>query len=118
MERKEGEEEWLQSFPLEAFFSILCSMYEYVQRVLDFPRKEKEKPVFHVHDATYRGLLLHGRLLLLLFCFSAVAPEIAVPSQLYGVAPGTNVNISCKVQAYPSAISYWMKDDREMLLDG
>ena len=47
-----------------------------------------------------------------------VAPEITVPSQLYGVGPGTNVTISCNVQAYPAAIKYWMKDDNEMLLSG
>ena len=41
-----------------------------------------------------------------------------MPSQLYGVGPGTNVTISCNVQAYPTAINYWMKDDNEMLLSG
>jgi len=46
------------------------------------------------------------------------APEITVPSQLYGVGPGSNVTISCNVQAYPTAINYWMKDDNEMLLSG
>ena len=50
--------------------------------------------------------------------FLIVAPEITVPSQLYGVGPGSNVTISCNVQAYPTAINYWMKDDNEMLLSG
>ena len=50
--------------------------------------------------------------------FTLVAPEIQVPSQLYGVGPGKNVTISCNVQAYPTAINYWMKDDNEMLLSG
>ena len=54
-----------------------------------------------------------------IFTFSTlVAPEITVPSQLYGVGPGSNVTISCNVQAYPTAINYWMKDDNEMLLSG
>ena len=52
------------------------------------------------------------------FFFTLVAPEIQVPSQLYGVGPGKNVTISCNVQAYPNAINYWMKDDNEMLLSG
>ena len=43
------------------------------------------------------------------FSFS-VAPEISVPSQLYGVGPATDVTLSCRVQAYPSAINYWVKD--------
>lgn len=46
------------------------------------------------------------------------APEIQVPSQLYGVGPGHDVTISCNVQAFPEAINYWMKNDKEMLLDG
>nr|XP_040572511.1 lachesin-like [Lepeophtheirus salmonis] len=46
------------------------------------------------------------------------APEINVPSQLYGVALGTDVTISCEVQAYPNAINYWMKNDAEMLIHG
>lgn len=40
----------------------------------------------------------------------SVAPEISVPSQLYGVGPATDVTVSCRVQAYPSAINYWVKD--------
>ena len=52
-----------------------------------------------------------------LFAF-AVAPEIEVPSELYGVGPGTDITISCKVQAYPSPISYWMKDNDQMVIDG
>ena len=48
----------------------------------------------------------------------SVAPEISVPSQLYGVGPGSDVTIVCHVQAYPSAINYWMRDQDEMLLDG
>ena len=42
--------------------------------------------------------------------FLSVAPEISVPSQLYGVGPATDVTVSCRVQAYPSAINYWVKD--------
>ena len=42
--------------------------------------------------------------------FLSVAPEITVPSQLYGVGPATDVTVSCRVQAYPSAINYWVKD--------
>jgi hypothetical protein len=48
----------------------------------------------------------------------SVAPEITVPSQLFGVAPGTDVTFSCMVQAYPPAINYWMKNESEMLLNG
>ena len=33
-----------------------------------------------------------------------------MPSQLYGVGPATDVTISCRVQAFPSAINYWVKD--------
>ena len=33
-----------------------------------------------------------------------------MPSQLYGVGPATDVTVSCRVQAYPSAINYWVKD--------
>jgi hypothetical protein len=55
---------------------------------------------------------------LIAFCYIAVAPEITVPNQLYGVGPGTDVTVKCKVEAHPSAINYWMKDDNEMLLDG
>ena len=50
-------------------------------------------------------------------CIS-VAPEISVPSQLYGVGPGTDVTLRCSVQACPKAINYWMKDDNDMLLTG
>ena len=47
----------------------------------------------------------------------SVAPEIEVPSQLYGVGPGSDVTITCKVQAFPKPILFWMKNDN-MLLDG
>ena len=49
--------------------------------------------------------------------FFSVAPEIEVPSQLYGVGPGSDVTITCKVQAFPKPILFWMKNDN-MLLDG
>ena len=39
-----------------------------------------------------------------------VAPEITVSDQLHGVGLGANVTIKCKVEAHPSAINYWMKD--------
>ena len=48
--------------------------------------------------------------------FLSVAPEITVPSQLYGVGPATDVTVSCRVQAYPSAINYWVKDQVDHLI--
>ena len=65
-----------------------------------------------------RKILIIMYIRIILFFFTLVAPEIQVPSQLYGVGPGKNVTISCNVQAYPTAINYWMKDDNEMLLSG
>ena len=65
-----------------------------------------------------RKILIIIYIRIILFFFTLVAPEIQVPSQLYGVGPGKNVTISCNVQAYPTAINYWMKDDNEMLLSG
>ena len=53
-----------------------------------------------------------------MFSYITVAPEITVSDQLHGVGPGANVTIKCKVEAHPSAINYWMKDQAEMLLDG
>ena len=53
-----------------------------------------------------------------LHLYISVAPEISVPSQLYGVGPGTDVTLRCSVQACPKAINYWMKDDNDMLLTG
>ncbi|XP_059081842.1 lachesin-like [Tigriopus californicus] len=44
-------------------------------------------------------------------------PEINVPSQLHGVGPGSSVTLTCVVQAFPTAINYWMKDGKKMLLD-
>lgn len=47
-----------------------------------------------------------------------VSPEITVSDQLHGVGPGANVTVKCKVEAHPSAINYWKKDTKEMLMNG
>lgn len=73
--------------------------------------------LIYIYIKIIRKLLIIIYLYHFLF-FTLVAPEIQVPSQLYGVGPGKNVTISCNVQAYPTAINYWMKDDNEMLLSG
>ena len=52
------------------------------------------------------------------FFLFLVSPEITVSQQLHGVGPGANITIQCKVEAHPTAITYWMKDTSEMLLDG
>eukprot|EP00093_Oithona_nana_P010321 10321.XXX_106056_119614_1 [CDS] Oithona nana genome sequencing. len=46
------------------------------------------------------------------------SPEITVSDQLHGVGPGANVTVKCKVEAHPSAINYWKKDTKEMLMNG
>ena len=48
----------------------------------------------------------------------SVAPEITVSDQLHGVGLGADVTIKCKVEAHPTAINYWMRDQSEMLLNG
>ncbi|KAK7078959.1 hypothetical protein SK128_016868 [Halocaridina rubra] len=42
-------------------------------------------------------------------------PQIHVPNQLVGVPTGDNVTIECFVEAYPKAISYWVKKDMMIL---
>ena len=64
---------------------------------------------------------IFGHLLMsrhLLCTFISVAPEITVSEQLTGVGPGADVTLKCKVEAHPSAITYWMKGETEMLLSG
>jgi len=46
------------------------------------------------------------------------APEILVPQQLLGLPFGESVMAECLVEAYPNTINYWMKHQKEMLLDG
>ncbi|CAL4122656.1 unnamed protein product, partial [Meganyctiphanes norvegica] len=42
-------------------------------------------------------------------------PQIHVPNQLVGVPTGDNVSIECFVEAYPKAISYWIRKDQMIL---
>jgi len=46
------------------------------------------------------------------------APEILVPQQLLGLPFGDSVMAECLVEAYPNTINYWMKHQKEMLLNG
>jgi len=46
------------------------------------------------------------------------APEILVPQQLLGLPFGESVMAECLVEAYPNTINYWMKHQKEMLLNG
>lgn len=48
----------------------------------------------------------------------AVAPAVKASNQLLGAPLGTNVTLKCYVEAFPKTINYWMKDGKEMLLDG
>ncbi|XP_064114610.1 lachesin-like [Macrobrachium nipponense] len=43
------------------------------------------------------------------------SPQIHVPNQLVGVPTGDNVTIECFVEAYPRAISYWVKANMMIL---
>ncbi|XP_064109534.1 lachesin-like [Macrobrachium nipponense] len=42
-------------------------------------------------------------------------PQIHVPNQLVGVPIGNNVTIECFIEAYPKAITYWVKKDMMLL---
>ncbi|XP_069168307.1 lachesin-like [Procambarus clarkii] len=42
-------------------------------------------------------------------------PQIHVPNQLVGVPTGDNVTIECFVEAFPKAISYWVRKDMMIL---
>ncbi|XP_076030573.1 lachesin-like isoform X2 [Oratosquilla oratoria] len=42
-------------------------------------------------------------------------PQIHVPNQLVGVPTGDNVTIECFVEAFPKAISYWVRNDMMIL---
>ena len=41
-----------------------------------------------------------------------VPPMMTVPSQLEGARIGGNLTISCKSEAFPASINYWVKGDR------
>nr|XP_027239522.1 neurotrimin-like [Penaeus vannamei] len=45
-------------------------------------------------------------------------PQIHVPNQLVGVPTGDNVTIECFVEAFPKAISYWVRRDMMILNSG
>lgn len=40
-----------------------------------------------------------------------------VTNQLFGVGMGSNVTLSCNVQAHPKAIAYWMKNENGMIVE-
>ncbi|CAL4226931.1 unnamed protein product, partial [Meganyctiphanes norvegica] len=42
-------------------------------------------------------------------------PQIHVPNQLVGVPTGSNITIECFVEAFPKAISFWMKNDQMIM---
>ncbi|XP_063590150.1 lachesin-like [Penaeus indicus] len=45
-------------------------------------------------------------------------PQIHVPNQLVGVPTGDNVTIECFVEAFPKAISFWVRRDMMILNSG
>ena len=45
----------------------------------------------------------------------AVRPLIEVPNQLVGAPMGTDVTLSCKVEASPKPINYWTRQNGEYL---
>lgn len=38
-----------------------------------------------------------------------VAPSVRAPSQLLGAPLGSDVQLSCQVEASPAPVSYWLK---------
>ncbi|KAK9507161.1 hypothetical protein O3M35_007073 [Rhynocoris fuscipes] len=46
------------------------------------------------------------------------APVIKVPNQLLGSPVGSDVTMTCVVEAYPNTINYWLKNRGQMLLNG
>ncbi|XP_047480169.1 lachesin-like [Penaeus chinensis] len=45
-------------------------------------------------------------------------PTIQVPNQLVGSPLGSDLALSCKVEAYPKPITFWRKNNEIMILDG
>ncbi|XP_043270120.1 lachesin-like [Venturia canescens] len=45
-------------------------------------------------------------------------PAVKASNQLLGTPLGTNVTLRCSVEAYPKTINYWMRNGKDMLLDG
>ncbi|XP_048512424.1 lachesin-like isoform X2 [Athalia rosae] len=43
-------------------------------------------------------------------------PMVQVPNQLVGAPPGTDVTLSCQVEASPKAINYWTRESGEMII--
>ncbi|XP_042229137.1 lachesin-like [Homarus americanus] len=48
----------------------------------------------------------------------AFEPTVHVPSQLVGTPLGSDLFLSCKVEAYPKPITFWRKNNDFMILDG
>ncbi|ROT69098.1 hypothetical protein C7M84_012755 [Penaeus vannamei] len=48
----------------------------------------------------------------------AIEPTIQVPNQLVGSPLGSDLALSCKVEAYPKPITFWRKNNEIMILDG
>ncbi|KAL1139594.1 hypothetical protein AAG570_006576 [Ranatra chinensis] len=46
------------------------------------------------------------------------APVIKVPNQLLGSPVGSDVTMTCHIEAYPNTINYWVKNRGQMLLNG
>ncbi|XP_076033631.1 lachesin-like [Oratosquilla oratoria] len=46
------------------------------------------------------------------------APTITVPEQLLGSPLGADLTIECHVEAFPKPITYWRKNNENMLLNG
>ncbi|XP_069173872.1 lachesin [Procambarus clarkii] len=48
----------------------------------------------------------------------AFEPTVHVPNQLVGTPLGSDLFLSCKVEAYPKPITFWKKNNDFMILDG
>ena len=86
------------------------------------PERKDNFLVWIMHPNYLVGCVIQRRYLLFNFTLFSVPPNVSLDNQLVGSPIGEKVTLRCRVEAYPSAITYWIRSGDngkdEMLING
>lgn len=51
------------------------------------------------------------------FWIFSVAPMVWIPHQLVGIPIGYNVTLECFIEAHPTSLNYWTRENDHMITD-
>lgn len=49
--------------------------------------------------------------------FCLVPPMLWIPHQLVGIPVGYNVTLECNIEAHPTSLNYWTRENDQMIHD-